>query len=95
MAAIVEMHHDERGIVWPTEIAPFQVHLVGLNLEDKNVSYNCYTLYNNLLDKGFEVLFDDRLASPGEKFADADLIGIPIRLVVSKKQGIRLNIKKG
>src|SRR3989338_7678983 len=94
MAAIVEMHHDDKGIVWPKAISPFQVHLVGLNLEDKQVNYNCYNLYNNLLKKGVEVLFDDRSTSPGEKFADADLIGISIRLVISKKTGDRVEYKE-
>ena len=85
MAAIVEKHHDGKGIIWPANVAPFRVHLIGLNLTEKDVNCSCYNLYNRLLDKGVEVLFDDRGVSPGEKFADADLIGIPVRLVVSKK----------
>ncbi|MBI4973759.1 proline--tRNA ligase [Candidatus Roizmanbacteria bacterium] len=94
MAAIVEMHHDERGIVWPSAIAPFQVHLIGLNLEDEEVNAKCKNLYEELLKKDIEVLFDDRSTSPGEKFADADLIGIPIRLVVSKKTGDKIEYKE-
>lgn len=95
MAAIVEMHHDERGIVWPSAIAPFQVHLVGLNLEDEVIREKASSLYKLLtINYNLEVLFDDRSTSPGEKFADADLIGIPIRLVVSKKTGDKIEYKE-
>ena len=94
MGVIVEKHHDEKGIMWPKAVSPFQIHLIGLNLEDKDVNYNCYNLYKNLLNKGIDVLFDDRSTSPGEKFADADLIGIPVRLVVSKKTGDKIEYKE-
>lgn len=79
MGTIVEVHHDEKGIIWPEEIAPFKVHLISL---DK--AKEADKLYNDLKDK-VEILYDDRDKSAGEKFADADLIGIPYRLIVSQK----------
>ncbi|HVZ66719.1 MAG TPA: proline--tRNA ligase [Patescibacteria group bacterium] len=82
MAAIVEVHSDEKGIIWPEGIAPYQVHLINLG----NVSY-AKKVYEQLDEAGVEVLWDDRDTSAGEKFADADLIGIPTRLVVSDKLG--------
>ncbi len=88
MAAIVEVFNDEKGIIWPEEVAPFQVHLVGLDgLGEKE--------YKLLQAEEVETLFDDRLnLSAGEKFADCDLIGIPYRVVVSKRTGEKLEIKK-
>jgi len=83
MGTIVEVHHDEKGIVWPESVAPFQVILIGI--PGKNVSQTCDKIYQQLTDNGIEVLYDDRDASAGEKFADADLVGIPTRLVVSEK----------
>ncbi len=83
MGTIVEVLSDENGIIWPKEIAPFQVHLVGLG--DEGLS-KAEEIYNDLTSKGVEVFFDDRVnSSAGEKFADADLIGIPVRIVVSKR----------
>ncbi|MBZ9569807.1 proline--tRNA ligase [Patescibacteria group bacterium] len=84
MASIVEVHHDEKGIIWPIEVAPFQVHLIPLS--GKKVESQSKRLYQDFQAKGIEVLFDDRAdITPGEKFADADLIGIPFRIVVSEK----------
>lgn len=80
MGTVVELNHDEKGIVWPENVAPFKVHLLSL---DKNEEAE--KIYKELLEKGIEVLFDDRDVSAGEKFADSDLIGIPYRVVVSKK----------
>ncbi len=95
MGVIVEKFHDERGIIWPTSVAPYQIHLVGLDLKDKTTRYNNYNFYNRLLNSGIEVLFDDREdVTAGEKFADADLIGIPIRLIVSKRTGDKIEFKK-
>ena len=86
IGSIVETHHDEKGIIWPSSIAPFQVHLIGLDLQDESISKQAFELYQKLLDQNIEVLFDDRLSSTaGEKFADADLIGIPQRVVISKR----------
>jgi len=84
MAAIVETHHDERGIIWPESVAPYRIHLVSVNVEDPSVRERAETLYMFLLSKGMEVLYDDREVSVGVKFADADLIGIPWRVVVSR-----------
>ncbi|MEX2053172.1 MAG: aminoacyl--tRNA ligase-related protein [Candidatus Paceibacterota bacterium] len=82
MGTIVEVHHDDRGIIWPESVAPFKVHLVSLDGGEKEAD----KLYQELTDKNVEVLYDDRGdKTAGEKFADADLIGLPIRLVVSKK----------
>jgi prolyl-tRNA synthetase len=82
MGTVVEVLSDEKGIVWPMAIAPFAVHLVALG-EDTTEAEN---LYKELTENGIEVLFDDRTGvMAGEKFADADLIGIPLRIVVSKR----------
>ncbi len=95
MGVIVEKFNDDKGIIWPQSVAPFQVHLVGLDLEDQEILKKAEDVYQKLLDRGVEVLFDDRLdASAGHKFADADLIGIPNRLVISKKTGDQLELKK-
>ena len=86
IATIVEVHHDEKGIIWPREVAPFQVHLISLpSMESRKVEKAAEKLHKDLQKKGVEVLYNDRTKSPGEKFADADLIGIPIRIVVSEK----------
>lgn len=86
MGTIVEVHHDDRGIIWPESVAPFRVHLVELSTQDSKVKKHAEELYELLLAKGVEVLYDDRDdKSAGEKFADADLIGIPWRCVISEK----------
>ncbi len=84
MAVAVEHHHDEQGIIWPTEIAPFQIHLLDLTKADDE-RQKAVALYQDLLSVGLEVLYDDRPLAPGSKFADADLLGIPVRLVISSK----------
>jgi prolyl-tRNA synthetase len=84
-AAWIEQNHDDKGILWSPQIAPFDTHLIGLNMEDPAVSAEAETIYQQLRQGGLEVLFDDRLARAGEKFSDADLIGIPARLTVSKR----------
>ena len=88
LATIVEVYNDDKGIIWPEAVAPYQVHIVGLDgLGEKE--------YKHLLAEGVETLFDDRLnLSAGEKFADADLIGIPYRVVVSKRTEDKLEVKK-
>lgn len=85
MGTVAEVLSDEKGLVWPTAIAPFKVHLVALSREDGKVVEYADTLYGELTAIGIEVLYDDRDMRPGEKFADADLIGIPLRIVVSEK----------
>jgi prolyl-tRNA synthetase len=85
LAAIVEAHHDDRGIVWPANIAPYRVYLARLG-DKAEVLEAADKLYQYLTNAGVAVLYDDRLdARPGEKFADADLLGIPYRVVVSEK----------
>jgi len=85
MAAIVEINHDDKGIIWPKEIAPFRVHLIQIE-DNKNVKQATEKVYKDLQNKRVEVLYDDRTdKTAGEKFAEADLIGIPVRVVVSEK----------
>jgi len=82
MGTAVEVHHDEKGILWPESIAPFRIHLIALEGGELKAS----EIYDTLTQKGIEVLYDDRQGvSAGEKFADADLLGIPYRVVISKK----------
>ncbi len=85
MGTVVETLSDDKGIIWPESIAPFKIHLLVLGNDD-NVKSSAEELYEKLNEKGIEVLFDDRIDySAGEKFADSDLIGIPYRVVVSKR----------
>jgi len=83
LAAAVEQNHDDKGIIWPLPIAPYHVHLCSLRMEESQISEVSENLYSDLNKNGLEVLFDDRIESPGVKFNDADLIGIPLRLTIS------------
>ena len=85
LGTVVEQSHDERGIIWPQEIAPFKYHLVSLQPEGGKVASEAEKIYRSLHGQGVEVLYDDRKVSAGIKFADSDLMGIPIRVVVSQK----------
>ncbi len=85
LACVAEQHHDEHGLMLPISIAPYQVHLVGLLDGTDGVSEAAEAVYDRLQRAGFEVLYDDRQERPGVKFNDADLIGCPLRLTVSKK----------
>ena len=85
MGVLVEKMADEKGIVWPESVAPYKVHLVALNTDDQEISDWADGVYSSLKDQGITVLYDDRDARPGEKFADSDLLGLPSRVVVSKK----------
>ena len=85
MGTIVEVLADEKGIIWPKSVAPFQIHLIAVFDENGKVKVATEKLYNELLKKGIEVLFDNRDVRAGEKFADADLLGIPLRAVISEK----------
>jgi prolyl-tRNA synthetase len=86
LATVVEKHRDARGIIWPKSLAPYSLHLLGLDLEDASVKQAAQKFYHQLLAKNVDVLYDDRqTATAGEKFADADLIGIPLRLLVSRQ----------
>ncbi|MDP6141974.1 MAG: proline--tRNA ligase [Dehalococcoidales bacterium] len=83
MAAVIERSHDDKGIIWPQAIAPYQVYLCPLHLENSEVKTDAEKLYAELKAQGIEVLFDDRGESPGVKFNDADLLGVPIRVTIS------------
>ncbi len=85
MAAIVEQHHDEKGIKWPTPVAPFELEVLCLNMSDPQLTQVAEKLYLEAEEKGIEVIYDDREESAGFKFADADLVGFPYRIVVGKK----------
>jgi prolyl-tRNA synthetase len=85
LAAIVELHHDDKGITWPLSIAPYQAYLCPLYGDGSQVGEVTEELYQEMLKVGIEVLFDDREDSPGVKFNDADLLGIPLRLVISQR----------
>jgi prolyl-tRNA synthetase len=93
LACIAEEHNDENGLIWPITISPYHVHLIALRGGEKESE----NLYNNLIDSGLEVLFDDRDETPGVKFNDADLIGVPIRITVSerslKKGGVEVKLR--
>ena len=87
MGVIAEVFNDENGLIWPEQIAPYHVHLVSIAKSEEDESFKqAQELYDTLTAKGVEVLWDDRIETrPGEKFADADLIGIPTRVVVSSR----------
>ncbi len=86
MGTVVEVHHDDKGIIWPESVAPYDAHLV--HIEDPGTEPKAKETYEKLTSAGIDILWDDREdVSAGEKFADSDLIGIPVRLVVSEKTG--------
>ena len=84
LSAVIEQHHDDRGIVWPKSVAPFDVHLIAINTKDEAQVELANRLYDEL-SSTYDVLYDDRKERAGVKFADADLIGLPIRINVGKK----------
>lgn len=91
MGAIAEVNYDKRGLVWPEEVAPYQIYLIALEGKEKEGE----ELYRELLDKGVEIIYDDRKdISAGEKFADCDLLGTPYRVILSEKTGDNVEIKK-
>ena len=85
VATIMETHHDDRGLIWPLAVAPFHAHVIALPVNDDAVRTAAEALVHELEDAGVEVLYDDRDETAGVKFADADLIGIPFRITVSKR----------
>lgn len=85
VAAIIEQHYDENGIIWPVSVAPYQVLILAINPGDPVVGSVAEELYAELTGKGIEVLYDDRSASAGVKFNDSDLIGIPFRITIGKR----------
>lgn len=84
LSAIVEQHHDEKGLIWPKSIAPFQVHIIPVSTKDENQQKLAIQIYNQLKERKIDVLLDDRKEKPGVKFNDADLIGIPIQIVIGR-----------
>ncbi|MFH1826837.1 MAG: aminoacyl--tRNA ligase-related protein [bacterium] len=88
LGTLVEENYDDKGIIWPEIVSPFTAHLVGFDKEKGE------KVYEELINSEIDVLYDDRGASPGEKLADCDLIGIPNRLVVSQKSGDKIELKK-
>jgi prolyl-tRNA synthetase len=97
MAAVVEKNHDDKGIIWPLSIAPYHIYLCPLYREGLEVAEIAEKIYAELEAAGLEVLFDDREESPGVKFNDADLLGIPFRVTVSprtlEKKGVELKLR--
>jgi prolyl-tRNA synthetase len=89
IGTLVEFFHDDKGIIWPKSVAPYQAHLVSLQSNE-----NADNVYEKLQKEKIEVLYDDREIPAGQKFADADLIGIPVRLVVSSKTGEKIEWKE-
>jgi prolyl-tRNA synthetase len=85
VAAAIEQNHDDNGIIWPMSIAPYQVYLCPLYMENQKVTPVAESLYTELEAQGLEVLYDDRNESPGVKFNDADLLGIPVRVTISPR----------
>ncbi|KGX88601.1 proline--tRNA ligase [Pontibacillus marinus] len=85
LASIVEQYHDEKGITWPSNIAPYKVHLLALNIKKEEQQELAERIYSKLQDAGVDVLFDDRKERAGVKFADSDLVGIPLRITVGKR----------
>lgn len=85
MGTIVEVYSDEKGIVWPKAVSPFDVHLILLNSDDEEVKKRADIMYEDMKKNKIDVLYDDRDKGTGDKFNDSDLIGIPVRVVVSKK----------
>ena len=85
VAAAIEQHHDDWGIIWPKSIAPYDILIQPLDVKNEQVMEVTNTLEKNLVEKGFDVLVDDRDAKPGFKFKDADLIGTPLRVTISPR----------
>jgi prolyl-tRNA synthetase len=85
LAAAIEQNNDDKGVIFPAPIAPFDVHLVALNPDDPAVAANAEALYTSLQAQGYEVLYDDRDERAGVKFNDADLLGLPVRVVTSPR----------
>ncbi len=98
LAAAVEQNHDDKGIIWPFPIAPYQVYLCALSIDVPDVAAAAEKAYGELQKAGIEVLFDDRMESPGVKFGDADLFGMPVRVTISprtlKTQSAEVKLRK-
>jgi len=86
MACYIEQNHDDKGIIWNKVLTPFDLHLIALNLKNESIVAASEKTYKELVDAGYEVLFDDRDAAAGFKFNDADLLGMPIQIIVGEKK---------
>jgi len=93
LASAIELGNDDNGIIWPISIAPFEVIVTSVNQDDDNVAKVAENIYRQLLDKGIDVLLDDRVLRGGVKFKDADLIGIPVRVTVGKRSVAEGNVE--
>jgi prolyl-tRNA synthetase len=89
MGTIAELYNDDRGLIWPSEVSPAQVYLIGIDRDKEAEDF-----YKDLQNKGIEVIYDDRNLNPGEKFQDADLVGVPYRVIISSKTGELVGFKK-
>jgi len=85
MASIIDKHHDKDGIIWPIIIAPFLIHIIPLDMSNKDVSETSEKIYNEIIKENIELIIDDRDERPGYKFKDADLIGIPVHIIVGER----------
>jgi len=99
MACYMEQNHDENGIIWQSNLAPYDIQLLGLNLKKENVKEESDKIYGALIAEGYEVLYDDRIdAQAGFKFKDADLLGMPVQIVVGEKglkdNSVEIKIRK-
>jgi prolyl-tRNA synthetase len=95
MGVLVENFHDDKGIIWPKEVAPYQVHLIAISGGNDKIQKQAEKIFAELESAGVEVLFDDREdAAAGAKLNDADLIGLPYRVVVSAKTGEKVELKE-
>jgi len=90
VAAVIEQHHDEDGIIWPRSVAPFEVEVLAVSMKSEACAEKAEHLYGELTHRGIEVLYDDRDDSPGAKFKDADLVGMPVRVTIGDR-----GLKKG
>jgi prolyl-tRNA synthetase len=94
LGTLVEVFHDDKGIIWPESVAPYKAFLIVLHSEDENVLKLAENTYQALQKEGIEVLYDDRQTAAGEKFGDSDLLGLPVRLVISSKTGDKIEWKE-
>ncbi|RSK27065.1 proline--tRNA ligase [Bacillus sp. HMF5848] len=97
LTAVAEQYNDENGLVWPADIAPFNIHVIPVNTKDETQKNTAEQIYSNCLEQGYEVLLDDRQERPGVKFAESDLIGIPYRVTVGKRASegiVELKVRK-
>ncbi|HMA99951.1 MAG TPA: His/Gly/Thr/Pro-type tRNA ligase C-terminal domain-containing protein, partial [Spirochaetota bacterium] len=96
VAAVIEQNHDQNGIIWPPALAPFQINILSLNIKNENVKNTSSDIYNKLTRAGYDVLWDDRDERPGFKFKDADLIGIPVQIIIGQRslQNGKVEVKR-